>query len=118
MAQSIKLPDDIMKIVRREAELQGRSVSGQVAHWVRIGRAIEKSGNFDYTRITAALSGKIGTAELTCEEKDVWLDSFVQKMGKPGSDEEARFARRLQRDLGVVLDSDRNVVREKAADDT
>ena len=54
MAQSIKLADDIMKIVRRESELQSRSIAGQIAHWVRIGRAIEKSGNFDHARITAA----------------------------------------------------------------
>ena len=118
MAQSIKLPDDLMKIVRREAELQGRTVSGQVAHWVRIGRAIEKSGNFDSTRITSALSGKIGTAELTCEEKDVWLDSFVEKMGQPGSDEEAWFARRRQLGLGVGLDTNGNFVREKTAGET
>jgi len=57
MAQSIKLGDDIMKIVRRESELQSRSIAGQIAHWVRIGRAIEKSGNFDHARITAALAG-------------------------------------------------------------
>jgi len=31
MAQSIKLADDIMKIVHRESELQSRSI----AHWVR-----------------------------------------------------------------------------------
>jgi hypothetical protein len=45
MAQSIKLGDDIMTVVRRECELQSRSIAGQIAHWVRIGRAIEKSGN-------------------------------------------------------------------------
>lgn len=104
MAQSIKLGDDIMKIVRRESELQSRSIAGQIAHWVRIGRAIEKSGNFDHARITAALAGDIETANLTDEEKDVWLDSFVEKMGRPGSDEDAFFARRRQLGLGVGLD--------------
>jgi len=115
MAQSIKLADDIMKIVRRESELQSRSVAGQVAHWVRIGRAIENSGNFDHSRITAALAGEIETAKLTDEEKDVWLDSFVEKMGQPNSDEEAFFARRRQLGLGVGLDAAGNIVREKAA---
>ncbi len=115
MAHSIKLADEIMKIVRRESELQSRSVAGQVAHWVRIGRAIEKSGNFDHSRITAALAGEIGTTELTDEEKDVWLDSFVEKMGQPGSDEEDFFARRRQLGLGVGLDAAGNIVREKTA---
>ncbi|ODU68439.1 MAG: hypothetical protein BGN95_00370 [Sphingomonas sp. 66-10] len=118
MAQSIKLADDIMKIVRRESELQSRSVAGQVAHWVRIGRAIEKSGNFDHARITAALSGQIDTIELTSEEKDVWLDSFVEKMGQAAPDEEAWFARRRQLGRGVGLDAAGNLVREKNASET
>jgi hypothetical protein len=113
MAQSIKLGDDIMKIVRRESELQSRSIAGQIAHWVRIGRAIEKSGNFDHARITAALAGNIETTDLTEEEKDVWLDSFVEKMGQPSPDDNAFFARRRQLGLGVGLDDAGNLVREK-----
>jgi len=114
MAQSIKLGDDIMTIVRRESELQSRSIAGQIAHWVRIGRAIEKSGNFDHARISAALAGGIETTELTDEEKDVWLDSFVEKMGQSGSDEDVFFARRRQLGLGVGLDAAGNLVRENA----
>ncbi|WP_294443293.1 ParD-like family protein [uncultured Sphingomonas sp.] len=114
MAQSIKLGDDIMKIVRRESELQSRSIAGQIAHWVRIGRAIEKSGNFDHARISAALAGDIETTELTDEEKDVWLDSFVEKMGQPGADEDTFFARRRQLGQGVGLDTAGNLVRERA----
>ena len=117
MAQSIKLGDDIMKIIRRESELQSRSLAGQIAHWVRIGRTIEKSGNFDHARISAALAGDIETTELTGEEKDVWLDSFIEKMGQPGSDEEAFFARRRQLGLGVGLDAAGNLVREDAHSD-
>jgi len=113
MAQSIKLGDDIMKIVRRESELQSRSIAGQIAHWIRIGRAIEKSGNFDHARITAALAGNIETTDLTDEEKDVWLDSFIEKMGQAGSDENAFFARRRRLGLGVGLDTAGNLVREK-----
>lgn len=114
MAQSIKLGDDIMKIVRRESELQSRSIAGQIAHWLRIGRAIEKSSNFDHARITAALAGEIQTTDLTGEEKDVWLDSFVEKMGASGAEEDAFFGRRRQLGLGVGLDAAGNLVREKA----
>ncbi|MFC0205334.1 ParD-like family protein [Novosphingobium soli] len=114
MAQSIKLSDDIMRIVRRESELQSRSIAGQIAHWVRIGRAIEKSGNFDHARITAALAGEIETTALTDEEKDVWLDSFVEQMSRPGPGEEAFYARRRQLGLGVGLDDAGNLVRETA----
>lgn len=115
MAQSIKLADDIMTIIRRESELQSRSVAGQVAHWVRIGRAIEQSGHFDHARITAALAGQIETTALTSEEKDVWLDSFVEKMGQPGSDEKSYFGERRQLGFGVGLDAAGNLVCEKTA---
>jgi len=104
-----------MKIVRRESELQSRSIAGQIVHWVRIGRAIEKSGNFDHARITAALAGDIETTDLTGEEKDVWLDSFVEKMAQPGPDENAFFARRRRLGLGIGLDEAGRLVREKAA---
>lgn len=113
MAQSVKLGDDIMKIVRSESVLQSRSIAGQIAHWVRIGRAIEKSGNFDHNRMAAALGGALETTDLTEEEKDVWLDSFVETMGQSSFDEDAFFARRRQLGLGVGLDSAGNLVREK-----
>lgn len=115
MAQSVKLGDDIMKIVRRESELQSRSIAGQIAHWVRIGRAIEKSGNFDHPRITAALAGDMETTDLTHEENYVWLDGFVDKMGRPRPDETAFFHQRLKLGLGVGLDEAGNLVRGKAA---
>jgi len=114
MAQSIKLADDMMKIVRCELELRSRSVAGQVAHWVRIARAIEQSGHFNPAR-TEALAGQIETAALTSEEKDVWLDSFVEKMEQPGPDEKSYFARRRQLGLGVGLDATGNLIREEAA---
>ena len=117
MAQSVKLADDIMKIIRRESELQSRSVAGQIAHWVRIGRAIEKSGNFDHDRINAAPAGELETAALTDEEKDVWLDSFTDTMAEPGPEEEAFFARRRQLGLGVGLDAAGNLVHAGAKRD-
>ena len=110
MAQSVKLSDDVMALVRRESELQSRSVAGQITHWLRIGRAIEKSGNFDHSRITAALSGELETTALTDEEKDVWLDSFTAAMAQPSPEEEAFFKNRRQLGLGVGLDASGNLV--------
>ena len=117
MAQSVKLSDDLMKVVRRESELQSRSVAGQITHWVRIGRAIEKSGRFDHARINAALAGEIETSELTDEEKALWLDAFTETMTEPGPKEKEFFGRRRVLGLGVGLDEGGNLVRaEKSAD--
>lgn len=96
MAHSITLTPDIMKMVCAEAELQGRSVANQVKHWMHIGRAIEHSGNCNYARVVAALSGDVETTELTDREEDVWLVSFVEQLAQPGPNEDAFFARRRQ----------------------
>lgn len=110
MAQSVKLADDVMITVRREAELHSRSVAGQITHWLRLGRAIEKSGAYDHARVTAALDGRLEIAELQEEEAIAWLDAFTKKMSGPSTREQAFFAER--RRLG--LDSKGNLIRANA----
>ena len=110
MAQSVKLADEAMALVRREAELQSRSVAGQITHWMKIGRAIEQSGRFDYARITAALEGRLATTELSEGEEAAWLDAFTDKMGRPAKEEETFHARRRELGRGVGLDEGGNLV--------
>ena len=110
MAQSVKLADDIMALVRREAELHSRSVAGQISHWLKIGRAIEHSGRFDHARITAALEGKLDTSQLEEAEEAAWLDAFTEKMGRPSEAEGALHARRQALGRGVGLDAGGNLV--------
>ena len=113
MAQSVKLADDVMAFVRREAELHSRSVAGQITHWLKIGRAIEHSGSFDYARITAALEGKLDTTQLAKNEDVAWLDAFTDKMAQPSQNEESFFARRQTLGRGVGLDAGGNLVYAK-----
>jgi hypothetical protein len=103
MAQSVKLPDQLMALVRQESQLTSRSVAGQIAHWVRIGRAIERSGAFDYQRIMDALRGEKSPDELGPEEQEVWLDRFSEALDRPTEEEEAFFERRKRLGLGVGL---------------
>ncbi|MBD1544856.1 hypothetical protein HK439_01160 [Labrenzia aggregata] len=110
MAQSVKLADDIMALVRREADLHSRSVAGQITHWLKIGRAIERSGNFDHTRITAALEGRLDTVELREEEESSWLDAFATRMAEPMATEQEFFAQRRRLGLGVGLDAGGNLI--------
>ena len=105
MAQSVKLADDIMALVRHEADLHSRSVAGQITHWLKLGRAIERSGSFDHARITAALEGRLDTTELGEEEEAVWLDAFTAKMTQPSADERTFFAQRKMLGRGVGLDA-------------
>ena len=110
MAQSVKLADDIMALVRREADLQSRSVAGQITHWMKIGRAIEQSGRFDHARITAALDGRLDTTALSEEEDAAWLEAFTEKMATPSDAETAFFAQREALGRGVGLDEGGNLV--------
>ncbi|GJL87209.1 MAG: hypothetical protein DHS20C03_09180 [Minwuia thermotolerans] len=112
MAQSVKLSDDVMALVRKESELQSRSVAGQITHWVRIGRAIEKSGNFDHQRISAALEASLAPEELTPEEHEVWLNAFGDQMAEPSEQSKEFFARRRKLGLGVGLSETGEIIRE------
>ncbi len=111
MAQSVKLSDDVMALVRRESARQSRSVAGQITHWLRIGRAIEQSGHFDYRKVAAALDASLSPDQLSAEEHEVWLAAFAEKMAEPGETARAFFARRRQLGLGVGLDESGNLVR-------
>lgn len=113
MAQSVKLADDIMQTVRRESELQSRSIAGQITHWLRIGRAIEQSGHFNHARINAALAGEVPTGTLSAEEKNVWLPAFLETVGEPGEREKAFYDRRRALGLGVGLDDSGALVFEE-----
>lgn len=113
MAQSVKLGEEVMALVRREAELHSRSVAGQISHWIKLGRAIETSGAFDHARISAALAGALDTTELTEEENEVWLDAFTDQMTRPSEAEQAFHARRQALGKGVGLDAGGNLVYAK-----
>jgi hypothetical protein len=114
MAQSVKLADEVMALVRREADLQSRSVAGQITHWVKLGRAIEQSGAFDHARLTQALQGQLDTVALSEEEEAAWLDAFTDAMAEPLESETAFYAERQALGRGVGLDQGGNLVRAKA----
>ena len=116
MAQSVKLADDVMAAVRREADLHSRSVAGQITHWLRIGRAIEQSGAYDHARVTAALGGRIDPRDLREEEGAAWLDAFTEKMSGPSAAEETLFARRRKLGRGVGLDAAGNLIHAAGPD--
>tara|TARA_R110001583_G_scaffold96819_3_gene241337 strand:- start:50625 stop:50981 length:357 start_codon:yes stop_codon:yes gene_type:complete len=118
MAQSVKLADDIMALVRREADIHSRSVAGQITHWLKLGRAIEHSGTIDHARITAVLEGKLDTTVLDAEEEAAWLDAFTTKMAEPSEHEQTFFAKRRRLGQGVGLDAGGNVCYAKDDDAT
>jgi hypothetical protein len=105
MAKSVKFADEaLIDDARVTAEIQSRSLAGQITHWARIGRAIERSGQFDHVRLSQVLAGELETTALTAEEKAVWSDRFLAKMSEPGPGEEAFFAEMRKTGKAVGLD--------------
>ncbi len=119
MAHYVKLADEIIAEIRRESKLQGRSVAGQLAHWVRIGRTIEKSKAFDYKRIRDALEGTLSPDALAPVEQDVWFDHSTANMIASGEQEKAFYAKRQKLGRGVGMScSGELVYATKVADES
>lgn len=111
MAHSIKISDDEMAVLRQEAKLSSRSLAGQTEHWLRIGRAIERSPAFNYQRVREALSGLLSPDELNGEEQDVFHEEFRNEMVKPLTPEdEAAFVEYLGKGPSVGLDENDNLI--------
>ena len=73
------LDNSLMNSVRTEAVRQKRSVEEQIAHWVKIGEAVEESPSYNYANIQAVFDGEKTHEELTFEEYQVWFDEVMKK---------------------------------------
>jgi len=88
--KTIRVDEDIFKKVQEASILHSRSLGGQVAHWINIGRVMEKSPSMDMDRIEAALKAELMIDNLTPEETEIYLDKFFASMGEETA-EEAQF---------------------------
>lgn len=95
MARTIKLSDNEMRAIEQEATLTNRSLSGQAEHWLRIGRAIERSPNFNYEHIKAALASLLAYDELSGPEQEAYLAEFYRAMQEAPSAEVATYYGKL-----------------------
>ncbi len=103
MAKTIKLDDELMDLVGREADMMSRSLAGQVRHWVRIGMSVEKSRFFDQSRIVEALSGKLAPDALTAEEQEAHIDAVFDAARSDTPEQDRFFAERRRKGLGTGM---------------
>lgn len=114
MAQSIKISDAEMETIRREAEISSRSIAGQVTHWIRIGRSIERAPEFTYDHVRDALNGNRSPDALTGEEQVVFIDELLAEASTSTDEQTAFFEKRRRKGLGVGLDDSGRVVKQAA----
>ncbi len=113
MAQSIKISNAEMDILRDESKTFGRSIAGQAEYWMRIGRAIEQSNHFNYRKIQAVLNGTLNPDHLNRDEEEVYLDDFIDAVKSPQEEMSQHLSARDAAGLGVGLDAEDNLVYAK-----
>ncbi|MEO1019388.1 MAG: hypothetical protein AAFY56_17105 [Pseudomonadota bacterium] len=112
MAQSIKISDEEMEVVRREAKLASRSIAGQITYWMRIGRSIERSPQFTYAHIRDALEGGRSPDTLTGEEQEVYMEDLLATAADPTPEQQAFFKARKRAGLGIGANRDGQIVEQ------
>lgn len=100
MPTAVKLSDELVESARGESSLWSRSMTQQIEHWARIGRALERSGSVDVGRLRAALRAEVAFDELSAEERVVVLGELEQAVFQPEGD--AALAAKLK-DRGTPL---------------
>ena len=113
MAQSIKISNTEMDILRDESKTFGRSIAGQAEHWMRIGRAIEQSDHFNYRKIQAVLKGTLSPDHLNRDEEEVYLDDFIDAMKSPQDAMSEHLSKQNEAGVGVGLDDSDQLIFEK-----
>lgn len=114
--QSLKLSSDLVEQARNEATLFGRSISGQVEYWVRLGQSVESTPGFTLDRVRRALAGELEPGDLTAAELPYYDDSFLQQLIDPPLLTADQLAARGRRPGAVGLDEAGHLI-ERGEDD-
>src|ERR1700675_1686613 len=96
MPSAIKLSPEFVDLARGEGRVMGRSIAGQVEHWARLGRAVERAPGFAYERVHAALSAQTSVDDLTADEQGVALAELEDYLEHLPRDRDARFFAKLR----------------------
>ncbi|MCP4413751.1 MAG: hypothetical protein GY808_14420 [Gammaproteobacteria bacterium] len=88
----MKISDSVANILREEAALNSRSIAEQAEHWLRLGRIIENSPNFDYQRIKEVLNAETSPDELNAQEADVYMMMLMEELRESTPEIEAAYA--------------------------
>lgn len=95
MGRAVKLSDELVESARYESEIYSRSMTQQIEHWARIGRAVERTGAYG-DRVRAALQADLEFDALTAEEKLSYLSQLERQIHMPSGDRD--LAKRLAAD--------------------
>jgi len=75
--QTIQLSDEVMNDVKKAANIQRRSMDDQAEFWLRLGRLVETSPQFNYEKVREALQGLVNPDDLSVDENELYNIGFL-----------------------------------------
>ena len=115
MVATLKIAEEEMVHLRYAAKLHSRSLAGQAAHWMRLGRAVESAPDMTLNRVELALKGLLDVTQLNDADLGVFLDKMDGPTNNPPAGDEAIFTA-IRRDWeGFSLDENDNLITQPAA---
>ena len=111
---TVKLPSAFVDEARREAEIVNRSLGGQIEHWARLGRALERAPGMPVERVRDTLQGKVTLETLSVQEQGAVFDHLDAWFDNPPEDVVAAYREIGSRPGAVGLDKKGKLVRERA----
>lgn len=115
MSQPVKVSDEMIEVLRDTAALQQRSIAGQAEYWMRLGRAVERDPRLSFALVEQALRGLVPPAQLSGDQQEEYLDRLEDMQDAPSATEEAFFADRRRRGVGVGMDDAGLIVNQVSA---
>lgn len=113
----VRLSDDLYEVASQVAATMSRSAAQQIAHWARLGKAVEESPGLSVAAVRDLLANAGGYDRLTDAEQtvvlDVWRRQFAARR------ESLDFAREFTRQgrQWSELDEHGKVVVHSASDE-
>jgi hypothetical protein len=99
----VKLPDDLVRVARAEAEATSRSLTAQVEHWARLGRAVESALLHEDALALKRTGGDVRSAFAGERKREAVLALLDAIAGSP---ERSGVAARVRRSAKAVYGTD------------
>lgn len=78
MAQQLRISEEFYATVKAEADAMHRRPGGQIEHWAKLGRLLEKT--VTYQRVQAFLAGTLSLDALSGVEHALAMESIVDEV--------------------------------------
>jgi hypothetical protein len=110
VSTAVKLSDELVTAARSEAERMSRSMTQQIEHWARVGRAVERTPGVSLDAVRQALTAGLPFDSLNAEERLVALGEIERLLFDPRGDRSFHGEQRAAGEGYTVLDSNGAVV--------